>query len=505
LLRLLAACLLLACPHAAGQTRPAPQISLPQIERSIEQGRVEEVEQALLAYAVAHPRDVKALELLGRARWRQGRLEEAAALYRRVLALDPSFVRSRINLGHVLYESGHRDEARQLVAGLARTPLADAREQLALAEALAVVGEYEQALAAVERLPAALRNVEGLPVAAASHLALGARQKLTAHLPLMRRAAAASPSVAAGCAEVLHAAGMLKEAVELLRLAEASAPRDAGVLVLLGRLETEAREFAPARRHLERAAALEPRSPRALSARASLESAEGNLTAALALLEEARALEPDSTAVLTQLTLTAMRANRPREATEAAAALVRLKPDEPEFQYLFGAASLQGGNLGAAEGALGRYTSARPEDPRGCLALGITLAGQRDRAEEARAQFERCLQIDPANVEARYQLGLVFKSQGENAKAVALLEEAVGRAPRHAEALRDLGALYLQAGEASKARAVLERALALNAEDAETHFQLSRLYNRLGEAALAQRHLEQFRTLKSRREKVPTP
>src|SRR5438105_926344 len=111
--RLLAACLLLTClcQLTLGQNEPAGNINLTQIEQSIEQGRADEIEEALLAYAVAHPTDSKALFLLGQVRYQQGRFAEAKALYQRVLAIDPALVRAKINLAHSLYELGQQTDA----------------------------------------------------------------------------------------------------------------------------------------------------------------------------------------------------------------------------------------------------------------------------------------------------------------------------------------------------------------------------------------------------------
>ena len=149
-----------------------------------------------------------------------------------------------------------------------------------------------------------------------------------------------------------------------------------------------------------------------------------------------------------------------------------------------------------ASESLDRFIQKRPKDPRGCLAIGLVLAAQPERIEDARNQLRRCVETDPTNFEARYQLALSYKAQGENEKAIPELEATVKAAPEYAPALRDLGTLYLQAGDDSKARPLLERAASLNAQDGETHFQLSRLYNRIGEPALAKQHLELFQKLK---------
>src|SRR2546423_408956 len=112
--RLLRACLLLIwlCQLTSGQNDTAVSINLTQIEQRIEQGRADEIEQPLLAYAIAHPADSKALFLLGQVRRLQGRFAEAKALYQRALTLDPSLIQAKINLGHTLYELGQRDDAR---------------------------------------------------------------------------------------------------------------------------------------------------------------------------------------------------------------------------------------------------------------------------------------------------------------------------------------------------------------------------------------------------------
>jgi Flp pilus assembly protein TadD len=65
-------------------------------------------------------------------------------------------------------------------------------------------------------------------------------------------------------------------------------------------------------------------------------------------------------------------------------------------------------------------------------------------------QFGRCLEIDASNFEAKYQLGLLSKAQGDTAAAIRLLEEVTASVPNDPLVLRDLGTLYLQVGDGSQ-------------------------------------------------------
>src|SRR5688572_16776550 len=193
--RLLLTCLLLSGSgqFASSQTNPSRTTNLAQIETSIQQGKLDQVEKPLLDYAIAHPRDAKALALLAQLRYQQRRFEEAEALYRRVLALDPSLVKAKINLGQLMYELGQHDEARVLLAGVGATVTLSVNERVALARALVFVGEFQKALAEVDRLPNAVKSSQALPIRAAGHLGLGESQRLIELLPSIRRIAVSNP------------------------------------------------------------------------------------------------------------------------------------------------------------------------------------------------------------------------------------------------------------------------------------------------------------------------
>jgi tetratricopeptide (TPR) repeat protein len=424
-------------------------------------------------------------------------LSEAKSLYGRAVALDANSISAKIALGQIYAETGEMDEARRILAEAAQNPTSDPLLQLNLARAFLFAGDSAKAIETAEKLPVKIKNTDALPIIAAAYTESGKKEKLNDLLPLMKKAAISNARLAAQCAEVLQNAGMNEEATNLLRSALAASPNNSDVLILLAKSEIAAKDFAPATQHLSQAAKMQPRSARVFFAQGLLEQARGNEAAALELLTRARQIERDSPAILSQFIIAAMRANQTRAAIDAAKTLLDSKPNEPEYLYLLGAAYLQNGNIEAAQQNLQRFVEFRPTDSRGCLALGLTLAAQPDKIGEARAQLNHCLEIDAGNVEARYQLGLSYKTQGETAKAIVYLEETVKLAPKYAPALRDLGALYLQAGAEAKARIVLEKAVALAPNDANTHFQLSRLYNLIGETTLAKQHLEIFQRLKN--------
>jgi tetratricopeptide (TPR) repeat protein len=489
---------LLSCQLVLPQKKGARVDALAGIEKSVQQGRISEVERPLLTYALANPNNTKALELMARVRVLQGRLEEARSLYQRLLAVDPTSVSAKIGAAHVANSLGQKDYAITLLTTIEAASSLPTSVRLELATEFYSVGEFSRALTVIEGLPAGVRNGEALPLSAAAYLNAGRTQDLINLIPLMKNQASAKPAMAVPNAEVLQNAGLTKDAIALLGIALKRAPTNAKLLLALARLEIFTRKFVEARANLKKAESFDPRSAEIFSAQAMLENALGNNVAALGRMAKARKIDPDSSRILADFAVLAIRAGRPGVAAEAAKILLGREPQNAEYEYLLGAASLQSGNLDSAQSSLESFMQKRPTDSRGCLALGLVLAARIDQIENARRQLTRCIDMDPTNVEARYQLGLSYKAQGENDKAIGYLEDTLKQAPGYAPAVRDLGSLYLQTGAAARARELLERAVSLNPQDGDTHFQLSRLYNQTGEPDLAKRHLEMFQRLRDK-------
>lgn len=488
--------LAVSLPVSAQKKTPQKDV-LTTFEKNIEQGKIAETERPLLDFALADPQNLRALELVGRLRFRQNRIEEAKALYARVLTLDANFTTAKINYGIILAQNGQLADARQILSGITDSELKDTATRLNFAQVLTLIGDIPKALETAEKLPLNIKNYDALPVFAVCYLELGDQTKLDALIPWAKKIALTKADISLKFAEILLNAKRNSQAVELLRAVALAAPKNAKALILLGKAEIYTGDFSNAKKHLAQAEVLQPKAAEVFFLQAMLANANGNQAAAFDLLEKAVSLEPNSKTLLSQFIIAAMRGNKAQKAVDAAEKLLAINPDDPDYLYLFGAASLQNGSLDKARESLETLMQIRPNDSHGCLALGLTLAAQRDQIESARRQLERCVEINPSNFEAKYQLGLSYKTQGDTAKAVQYLEETVALAPNYPLALRDLGAVYLQSGAEQKAKNVLEKAVSLAPNDAETHFQLSRLYNLLGDGASAKKHLEMFQKLRN--------
>src|SRR5262249_34855701 len=156
-------------------------------------------------------------------------------------------------------------------------------------------------------------------------------------------------------ADVMIEGGRPKMAEDVLAAVVKLTPANSKALTLLGKAEIAAMEFPAASQHLGRAAALQPDSPEIPYLQPQLENEQGNVATAVPLLKKSSQLAPDSRDVLVRLGMTAIKANQPKDAVEAAEKLLTLKPNDPDGLYVLGAASLQGGNLPKAQASLEQY------------------------------------------------------------------------------------------------------------------------------------------------------
>jgi protein O-GlcNAc transferase len=126
-------------------------------------------------------------------------------------------------------------------------------------------------------------------------------------------------------------------------------------------------------------------------------------------------------------------------------------------------------------GALDELAKAHELEPRNAmiaLELGKTLAnnGEDDRALPI---LQLAAQLDPASTAVAYQQGLVLQRLNRAADAIPLLQRAADASPGNAEILTNLGMALCVAQRAKDAIPILQRAVALDSNNVTAHQNLA--------------------------------
>lgn len=116
-----------------------------------------------------------------------------------------------------------------------------------------------------------------------------------------------------------------------------------------------------------------------------------------------------------------------------------------------------------------------PADASAHYNLGL-IHTQRKEFDEARARFERAVEIDADELDAHYQLGRIARAQSRLPDAIKHFSDVIARDPTHAqhEVWREVGATYVHAGQFADARDALERFLDRRQSDPEGLYLMGR-------------------------------
>ena len=142
----------------------------------------------------------------------------------------------------------------------------------------------------------------------------------------------------------------------------------------------------------------------------------------------------------------------------------------------------------AAETAFGRAQALAPRQMRWpyYLANLYRTIGDQPRAVE---RFERAVELEPTYVAALVRLGDLYLDEGRAGEAEPLFEQALAIDPASAASLSGLGRAALARGETARAIEYLERALAIGPPAWDIHYNLATAYREAGDADRAEEHL----------------
>ena len=114
------------------------------------------------------------------------------------------------------------------------------------------------------------------------------------------------------------------------------------------------------------------------------------------------------------------------------------------------------------------------------LDMGVDYLDQ-GQFDEAIAEFQAAIQLDPDEAKAHYNLGLAYQKQEKLDEAAAAYQEALQLDPDLADVHNNLGLIYNKQGKPDQAMAEYQEAIRINPDDDTAHYNLALYYYHQGQ------------------------
>jgi len=306
-----------------------------------------------------------------------GQLEQAAALYRQVLAADPNSPDALHLLGMVALQQGQAKTAAELIRKAIALQDGEASYHFHLALALQTLNDMQGAVTNYQRALELKPNDPDIHNNMGN--ALAALNRPEEAVGAFRRALALQPGNAVAhnnLGNVQRSLRLWDEAEASFRQAAALEPSYAGAFVNLGNLRRDKSDLREAEGCYRRAVTLAPREPAAHCNLGVTLWQLGRHDEALASYQAALSIAPDHAETLVNLGIAREEAGALEEAELLYTRAVALRPDDPDIlNHLASARLARGDGRGAQETI--RHSLAVRETPR-ARKLFVQLARRSD-------------------------------------------------------------------------------------------------------------------------------
>jgi tetratricopeptide (TPR) repeat protein len=121
--------------------------------------------------------------------------------------------------------------------------------------------------------------------------------------------------------------------------------------------------------------------------------------------------------------------------------------------------------------------------------VDLAIAGDSGPTDDAKAEFEKELQVDPTNASAEFVLGELARRAGNWDEAILGFSRAAKLDVGFSEAYLALGMSLTASGKYAEAKAPLQSYVKMEPDDPAGHYQLALAYSHTGDQAGAQREM----------------
>ncbi len=457
---------------------------------------------------------------------RSGRLDDARATLKPLLADKDAFVTASVRLAGVEVAAKKNDEAHRLLESvLAKDPknaealLARGKLQLlegntvnalsgfkiaaeanprsiearlALGRTHAIRGSFKEAIAAYnEALSLDGDNVEARLGMSEVQIANG---NAADAVPLLLQVVEKHPgnlNARLALLQGLMAVGDLPQATRQLAVLQQTSPDSAAVQTAAGALATLKNDQAGARTAYSRALAADPRSYQALAGLLRAEMSAKNFGAAKDLIDKQLAMMPNDPNVLLMGAQAYGALGDSAEMEKLLKKTVEADAQSLQAYAMLGKMYYEQGRLDMARMELERFVTTAPLSVPGNTMLGTILQLQ-GKENEAKARYSKVLQIDPRAAVAANNLAWIDanNTNGNLDVALQLAQTAKAQLPTRHEVDDTLGYIYYKKGLSSMAIEALSASTSRQPDNPSYNYHLALAYHQSGNTAEAKKLLE---------------
>jgi len=376
-----------------------------------------------------------------------GRLAEAEALYRQILAVQPNHADALHHLGLIARQVGRPDLAIEWIRKALSINPNNFTAHCNLAEASRALGRHEEAVASY------CRAIDLQPDSAGAYLNMG---------------------------NILREWGRPDEAVAAYRRALAQKPNYFEACNNLGNVLREQGQLDEAAGAYRQALALQPGIPELHNNLGVTLRDRSQFGEAVAAYRRALELRPDFPVAWYNLGIALRDQGQIDESVAAYRHALKLKPDYPEALNNLGAVLAHQGRLDEAIAHYGRALELKRDFPDAQNNLGNALR-ERGQFVEAEAVYRRALELNPGFAEAHNNLGAVLAEQGRFDDALAAYRRALELNPNSADAYNNIGAAFAEQRQFDGAVDACRRAIELKHDFPAAHSNLGSALKSLGQ------------------------
>ncbi len=421
-------------------------------------------------------------------------LPGATAALEAALKKDPKYFPAVATLASIDVNAGKPEEAKKKFQALLERDPSSYQAHVALAELAARGGATPGDVAA------GLRNaVKANPTQAAPRIMLV--EQLSRSGDLKGALVAAQEGVSALPSDlrlqellgrVQAANGDFEQAVSTLNKLASQQPKNAGVQILLADAYVGSKDYASAKRALERALEINPGLVAAKRGQASLALQQGKEADAMAIARELQKSQPaDPSGFVLEGDIAMRQKNFPAAVAPYRQAFAKAKRNDNAVK-LHAALHASGQRPEAAKLAAD-WLRDNPKDAAFRFYLGDAAIAQRDWAA-AEGHYRSVVEIDPRNALALNNVAWLLVQQGKPG-AVKLAEQAVSLMPGRAPLLDTLATAQAAENQAGKAVETQKKALAIAPQDPNLRLNLAKHLVKNGAKAEARAELEELARL----------